>query len=204
VLWSLFWPSPDWDAVVYWALDLETGGMDPRRDPILSIGMVPVRSGGIRLGEAYRTLVRPGDAATIDPSSIAAHQLLPGEVRSAPPLAEVLKEVDARIRDSVLLVHHAPLDVGFLRRAYKLAGRRWPRPQVVDTVTLLMKEARRARFLAREGQTPEPQLNLAAARRALGLPEYAAHDALTDAIAAAELFLVLQRRLNARHVRDLL
>lgn len=204
MIWSLIWPSPDWDAVVYWALDLETGGMDPRRDPILSVGMVPVRSGGIRLGEAYRSLVRLEATSTIDPSSIAAHQLLPGEMRDAPPLGDVLKEIDARLRDGVLLVHHAPLDVGFLRRAYKAAGRRWPRPDVVDTVNLLLKAERRARFLAPEGHRRVPELNLSAARRAHGLPEYAAHDALTDAIAAAELFLVLRRKLAARHVRDLL
>jgi DNA polymerase-3 subunit epsilon len=49
----------------------------------------------------------------------------------------------------------------------------------------------------------EPELNLAAARRRAKLPEYASHDALTDAIAAGELFLVLRRRLSARTLRDL-
>ncbi|HYQ80643.1 MAG TPA: 3'-5' exonuclease, partial [Anaeromyxobacteraceae bacterium] len=37
--------SPAWDSVVYWALDLETGGLDPRTDPILAVGMVPLRQG---------------------------------------------------------------------------------------------------------------------------------------------------------------
>jgi DNA polymerase-3 subunit epsilon len=46
-------------------------------------------------------------------------------------------------------------------------------------------------------------MNLTAARHALGLPEYPAHDALTDAIATAELFLVLRHRLGARKLRDL-
>ena len=68
----MFWPSQPWDTVTYWALDLETGGLDARADPILSVGMVPVRSGGIRLGEAYASLVQPGRGAGIAPSSIAA------------------------------------------------------------------------------------------------------------------------------------
>ena len=46
-------------------------------------------------------------------------------------------------------------------------------------------------------------MNLAQARRRHGLPEYQAHDALTDAIAAAELFLVLRHALGARTLRDL-
>ena len=61
----MLWPSPPWDAVTYWALDLETGGLDPRSDPILSVGMVPIRAGGIRLGEAWSSLVRPEDAALV-------------------------------------------------------------------------------------------------------------------------------------------
>jgi DNA polymerase-3 subunit epsilon len=36
-----------------------------------------------------------------------------------------------------------------------------------------------------------------------GLPPYQAHDALTDAVATAELFLVLRHELGARTLRDL-
>jgi DNA polymerase-3 subunit epsilon len=46
-------------------------------------------------------------------------------------------------------------------------------------------------------------VNLAGARRNHGLPDYQAHDALTDAVATAELFLVLRKVLGARTVRDL-
>jgi DNA polymerase-3 subunit epsilon len=199
----VLWPSPPWDSVTYWALDLETGGLDPRADPILSVGMVPVRQGGIRLGEGFSTLVRPEEAHIIDPASIRAHHLLPGDVRAAPPLADVLRQVDTRIREGALLVHQAALDVPFLRRAYRRAGLRWPSPPVVDTVALLFKAARRARFVDPNAPEHEPELNLAKARRKLGLPDYGAHDALTDAISAAELFLVLRRQVAARTLRDL-
>lgn len=199
----MLWPSPPWDAVTYWALDLETGGLDPRHDPILSVGMVPIRAGGIRLGEAWSSLVRPEEAEEIDPSSIRAHHLLPGEVRDAPPAVDVLAEVDRRLREGALLVHHAALDVGFLQRAYGRLGLRWPKPPVVDTVALLLKAARRARFLDPDAPEQEPDLNLLAARRRLGLPDYGQHDALVDAIAAAELFLVLRRLVGAKRLRDL-
>ena len=51
-----FWPSPAWDEVTYWALDLETGGLDSTSDPILAVGMVPLRAGTIRLGESFESL----------------------------------------------------------------------------------------------------------------------------------------------------
>jgi DNA polymerase-3 subunit epsilon len=199
----VFWLSPPWDSVTYWSLDLETGGLDPRTDPILSVGMVPIRQGGIRLGEAYTSLVRPWDAAEIDPGSIRAHHLLPSDVRDAPTIEAVLAEVDGRLREGALLVHQAELDVPFLRRAYRRVGIRWPDPPVVDTVALLIKAAKRARFVNPAAPEHEPDLNLLAARRALGLPDYGQHDALIDAIAAAELFLVLRRRIAAKTLRHL-
>jgi DNA polymerase-3 subunit epsilon len=199
----MLWPSPPWDRVTYWALDLETGGLDPRADAILSVGMVPVREGAIRLGEAWSSLVRPESSAHIGAESIRAHQLVPAEVRDAPPLAAVLGEIDARLAEGVLLVHQAAVDVQFLKRACRRAGVRWRDPTVVDTVALLVKAAKRARFLDPGAAETVPDLNLVAARQRLGLPDYGQHDALTDAIAAAELFLVLRRRLGAKTLRDL-
>jgi len=196
-----FLRSPPWESVTYWALDLEMGGLDARKDPILAVGMVPVRAGVVRLGEAYRTLVRPGEGGTIDPESVRAHQLLWGEVRQAPEGSEVLPEIARRLDDAVLLVHHKAIDVSFLRRDFKAAGLRWPSPRVVDTARLLVKIGKMAQPDLPYDMQP---LNLSRARRAYGLPEYQAHDALTDAVAIAELFLVLRKVLGARTLRDLL
>jgi len=198
----VFWPSPPWDEITYWALDLETGGLDARRDPIIAVGMLPVREGLLRLGEAYQSLVRPEPDDAIKAESVRAHQLVPGEVKDAPPLADVLRQVDERLGDDVLLVHQAAIDVRFLERAHRRCGRRWRRPRVVDTVDLLVKAARKARFTDPEAGDREPVLNLSAARARFGLPDYGAHDALTDAISTAELFLVLRRRLGAKTLRQ--
>lgn len=200
----MFFSSPPWNQVVYWALDLETGGLDARTDAVLAVGMVPVREGTVRLGESYCSLVRPEDGREIDPESVRAHQLVWGEVRGAPPIAAVLPEVDRRLREGILLVHHRALDVAFLRGAYARAGLRWPKPPVVDTVDLLMKVANRNRFRSPELPVTVPTLNLSRVRREYGLPEYQAHDALTDALATAELFLVLRNVLRARKLRELL
>ena len=89
-----------------------------------------------------------------------------------------------------------------IARAQVLALTR-PAPPVVDTVALLLKAARRARFLDPNAPEQEPDLNLLAARRRRGLPDYGQHDALVDAIAAAELFLVLRRQVGAKRLRDL-
>ena len=65
-------PVPGWAEVDYWALDLETGGLAPGKDPILAVGMVPIREGVVRLAEAYGTIVRPPrDASPPDSAAVA-------------------------------------------------------------------------------------------------------------------------------------
>jgi DNA polymerase-3 subunit epsilon len=199
----VFWSSPAWDSVRYWSLDLETGGLDPKRDAIIAVGMVPLDGGVIRVGAGWESLVRPELGGAISKASIQTHQLVPEEVRDAPPLSEVLAGIAERLEDAVLLCHHASIDVRFLRRAFEQCRMKWPRPHVVDTLDLLLKLVKRESFTNPDARGGDPILNLAAARARFGLPLYHAHDALTDAVSAAELFLVLRRRLGARTLRDL-
>lgn len=196
-----FFRSPPWESVTYWALDLEMGGLDPRTDPIIAVGMVPIREGTVRVGESYRTLVRPPDGRAIDPASVGAHQILWGDVERAPPVTEVMPEIARRLRDAVLVLHHRGVDLPFLRRDFRAAGARWPSPRVIDTARLIVRMGRMAQPDLPHDMQP---LNLSRARRAYGLPEYQAHDALSDAVATAELFLVLRKVLGARSLRDLL
>ena len=179
---------------MYWALDVETSGLDPRRDQILAVGMVPVRGGAVRCREAFYSLVRPPSPAAVPLWGLKAHHIRPVELRDAPPLAEVLREVDRRLRGGALLVHHAAVDVAFLRRAYRALGWPWPAPRVVDTARLLERLARRRALL--EPYRAPPPLDLAGARAYLGLPPYPQHHALVDALATAELFLALRARLG--------
>ena len=198
----MLFSSPRWDLPVYWALDLETGGLDARHDPILSVGMVPIRAGVIRLGESFSTLIRPDPGRPIRPESVRAHQLLAGDLRKSPPLHAVLLEVDRRLEGGVLLVHNRGIDLPFLKGGHARTGLPWKKPRVVDTVDLIVRAATRRR-LFRPGGEEMPSLNLSEARRAHGLPEYGAHDALTDAVSTAELFLVLRQVIGAKRLRDL-
>jgi DNA polymerase-3 subunit epsilon len=197
---SLLRRAPPWDSEVYWALDLETGGLRPGRDPILAVGMVPVRGGTVRLGEAFRSLVRPPRSLAIDPESIRVHHLVPDEVAVAPRLGELLPEITRRLHEGVLLVHYGAVDVPFLEKAYRAAGTIWQAPPVVDTKDLILRWASAARPDTPRDQLP---LNLSRAREAFHLPDYGAHDALADALSTAELFLVLRQLLGARTLRDL-
>ena len=198
---SWFGGGPRWDEAVIWALDLETTGLRPDTDHIISIGMVPIRSGVIRYGERWQQFVRPAGVENIPTDGIRAHHILPAELGDAPAIGEVLPDVDLRLREGALLVHCADLDLRLLRREFKRHGRPWPKPVVIDTVALVL------RWHDRQQQwTPHPppaRTALGDARADLRLPEYPSHDALSDALATAELFLALRGRLGLATLRGI-
>jgi DNA polymerase III subunit epsilon len=193
--------SPPWNEVEYWALDLETSGLKSRKHQILSVGMVPIRGGAIRWGENFYSLVRPEVWQDLAGASIGVHQILPEELRGAPTLEDAVAEIAARLAPgAALLVHHAPLDVRFLRKAFRHTGRRWPRPALVDTRVLVSRLEQRQQRLDPYA-TPLPR-GLADLRDAFELPPFDSHHALADALATAELFLALRARLGAKTLRE--
>ena len=196
-----FRKSEPWRPKVIWALDLETTGLSPKKDRILSVGMVPIREGRIRWGEHDHRLVRSRTEKISPPSSMRVHNILPDETREAEDLEFALDFVLPRLADGVLLVHFEKLDVGFLKAACERRGRTWPDPSVVDTMRLMHKLAQQQQLLRPHG--PRVPRDLAGARKFVGLPPHLAHDALQDALATAELFLVLADRMELETMREL-
>ena len=187
------------------ALDVETSGLDRRRNDILSVGMVPLVDRAIRWGESHYALVQPPRGSSpLGPAELEAlgvHQILPDDVANAAPAEEVLAEVERRCGAAdALLCHGAQIDVGFLRAAFRAVGQLWTPPPVLDTLRLLARLRRRERWLGDRDRGPP--LDLAAARAHFGLPAYPPHHALYDALAAAELYLVLYDRLGAGTAPD--
>jgi DNA polymerase-3 subunit epsilon len=196
-----FFSSPAWSDVVYWALDLETSSLDPRTGDILSVGMVPVRSGIVRWGERYYSLVRPTAGRAPSPEAMKIHHILPAEALTAPELPEVFHEIVRRLEEGVLLLHFARLDMGFLKLAGSRIQPRWRPPAVIDTVRLLARLGHRRRQL--DPYVDSLPTDLTRARAEMGLPGHLRHHALFDALATAELFLALRSRLGAKTLRQL-
>jgi DNA polymerase-3 subunit epsilon len=167
------------------AVDLETSGLDPARHEVLSIGMVPVRGLVIELAGARQYAVRLAHPDGVGQSA-TVHGITDDDAADAQPLATVLPQVCAALQGRVLLAHHASIEVGFLTRACRDHGQPLPDLRVIDTVLLQRRVLRRGRT---HGQVADDELTLEGARRFLGLPRYRSHEALTDALACAELYL---------------
>lgn len=173
-------PTPE-AALRLLALDVETTGLVPGRDRVVSVGWVPVDGDRLDLSGARRFVVRgddPGAAADI-------HGLTRADLAAGTPLPEVLAELRRALEGRALLAHHATFDLGFLQATFREAGQRMPRVPVVCTLTL-HKRLLRADRLA---EWPQGALRLWEARARYGLPAGRPHDALGDAVACAELYL---------------
>jgi DNA polymerase-3 subunit epsilon len=182
--------SEDFRAVEFVALDLETTGLDPRRDEILSVGLVSLRGQRIALATACHWLVTPTRA--VPESSAVIHQITDDHAAEhGRPLAEVMPLVLERLAGRVLLGHHVRIEREFLDAACRqLYGSRFLVLQA-DTEALI------GRWLKHRNQpVADRGLRLHAQRERFGLPRYKAHNALVDALATAELFCAFAANRN--------
>ena len=164
------------------SVDFETTGLDPATNTLLSVGFVPVDGVEIVLGGAGSSVVagasEVGQSATV-------HGLTDDMVAAGVPLADTVASVLRALAGRVLLAHFAEIEVGFLSRA---SEQLYAAPFVspfVDTMRL----AHRTLSIGFDAEPTRDDLRLWTARARHGLPVYSAHEALTDALAGAELYL---------------
>ena len=167
------------------SLDLETTGLDPRTDEILSIAAVPIRAGVVRLSERFACLVQPG--RDFDIASIRHHRLRPADVATglAPP--EAVAALLQWLGNRPLLGYHIGFDCAMLNRhAVAITGFVLPNVRL-DLLRVYERRLRRAR------PTGDLDLRFSTLLHDLGIPALASHTALGDATSAALAWLALQR-----------
>jgi len=179
------------------ALDVETTGLDPRKDSIVSIGLLPFTLDRIRCAQARYWVIRPG--SELSDESVTFHHITHSEVRQAPSLASVLPDLLAAMAGKVAVVHYRPIERQFLDHAMqRYCAESWQFP-VIDTMQLEARRHRQRRsWLDWLCRRQPASLRLADSRERYHLAQYKAHHALTDALATAEL---LQAQL-AHHPGD--
>jgi DNA polymerase III subunit epsilon len=182
-------PPPDtpWRHAAFSVVDLETTGLDTRRDEIISFAAIPIEEGRVAVGGTRTAIIRPQRMPKAE--TIRIHGLRPADLVDAPPLGQVLDLVIECLTGRVLVAHAAWVERGFLDAALGQAGLRVAEP-VLDT-SVLVRHVLGGNGAAEEGM----RLNDAVER--LGLPAHRPHHAEGDALTTAQLFLALVTRLDA-------
>lgn len=184
-------PRTDARAGRYLAIDLELTGLDPRTHEILSAGYVPIDGPDlVHAGAEHHFAMPEGEVG----QSASIHGLTDDHLATGMPLAELVPVVLGALAGRTLVAHHAQIEVGFLSRACE---RLYGRPLLVRAVDTMALQ-RRVLRLGSDSDVRPGVLRLQASRDHFGLPRYRAHEALTDAIAAGELFLAQSAQLAGR------
>ncbi|MDQ0779097.1 DNA polymerase-3 subunit epsilon [Streptomyces aurantiacus] len=148
-----------------WALvDVETSGLIPRRDRVLSVAVVTIGPDGEQTGE-FSTLLNPG----CDPGPVEVHGLTVERLRGAPAFDQVAGRIGAMLQDRVLVAHNAQFDYDFLAHEFARARMWLPVSQRLCTLAL-----------NRQVDPPTDDMKLGTLAAHYGVPQQHAHDALDD------------------------
>ena len=179
-----------WRDVDFTVIDLETTGLDPSSDEIISFGTVTVAAGRVRLDDARYELVRPERMPDAD--TIRIHGLREADLVDAPPLPERLDEVLEALTGRALVAHVAAVERAFLRAALSARGLDLRNPWV-DTAALDRVLRRRRGSDPAENDT----IGLSDLAKSLGLPVHRPHHADGDALTTAQAFIALATHLES-------
>jgi DNA polymerase-3 subunit epsilon len=174
--------------------DTEATGLDAKgEDSLVSISAVRMKNGRIDLSDIFHELVNPN--RDIPPHTVILHEIRPQMVAEKPPLEKVLPHFMDYIGSSVLIAHHARVDMSFLNREMiRLYG--FPiLNMVLDTVLInQMLVLKKTRVSDRKKIKIESSLNALAERYSV-IPE-GRHSSLGDALTTAQIFQKMLREIQ--------
>lgn len=173
------------------AVDFETTGLDPNKDEILSVGDIIVENNEIRIGSAYHRIICTDSDLTED--NVVIHQITDDVKTQGETLQSVIENLLQSLAGKAMLVHFGRVERTFLEAACKKLYGMAPVFPIIDTLVLAKR-----RLDMRSVPYDPSELRLFNLRDRYGLPRYSAHNALSDALATAELFFAEVEHMNRK------
>ncbi len=114
-------------------LDIETTGLSPWfGDRICQIAIVLTE--GKRIKSTLDLLINP--ERTLSPSAVHINGLDESKLSAAPKFAEIADQLEAALKDAVVVCHNAKFDIQFLDHEFRKMGRIVEIPNLIDTLLL--------------------------------------------------------------------
>lgn len=185
-------PHTALDELRWVVVDVETGGLNPHTDPLLSIGAVEIRERQIHLGTGFEAALR--QASTTSEANILVHGLTHSQQLSGMAAADALLDFAEFAAAAPLVAFHAAFDRAALQTALQKelgSDLRWHWLDAATLAPLLFPD------LARECRDLDDWL------AAFSIHNHARHSALADAAATAQLWLILLDAAQCQHMYTL-
>ena len=168
------------------AIDLETTGLDPKKERIIEIAAIKVKDGVIV--DRFETLIQPGRQLEERVKEITGIQN--EDLMGAPFIKNVLDELEIFLEDLPLLGHSVLFDYSFLKKAFVNEKKVFEK-QGIDTLKI-----------ARAYLSELPKKTLPALCEYYQI-QYEPHRAYADALACLTLFEKLQSDFGNRDQGEL-
>ena len=192
-------PSPQLplEQINFIVLDVESTGLNPQKDRLLSIGALQLVHNQINLKGALELHLDPPNAHE-KTEAIAIHGLVPSTAdRNYVEEEDALRQLLAFIGNSVLVGHHLGFDLAILNNALLRIGIPKLRNKVIDTFLLAQK-------LDKPSYHTNPQqYGLDQLARQFSIPLSDRHTALGDCYITAILLMKMLHKLKGRKGRNL-
>jgi DNA polymerase-3 subunit epsilon len=182
--------SASLDTLRFVGVDTETSGLDPKRDRLISIGACAIDASGIRIGDTFSALLRQEQPSTAE--NVLIHGIGHGAQAAGEAPEEALAGYLRFARRDALVGYHTLFDLRVLQRAVRSALGIAYRPACLDLGLLLPAlDAKEAGWEFDRWLALYP------------LRAFARHQALADAVASGELFLIALQKARAGGLRSL-
>ncbi len=182
----LFDDRPSDEIVVF---DTETTGLNPKKDEILSIGAVKVKNNKILTSQKFELFVKP--TRYINEESIKIHHIRNIDLQNGSESEEAIEKFLHFIGNRTLVGYYLEFDVKMINRYLTPnLGIKLPNEQI-EVSRIYHKKKRRS--------IPDGRIDLRfdSIMKDLDLPIFGKHDALSDAIMTAMMYIKLQ---NIEHI----
>ena len=183
---SLLDPAPEREWI---SVDCETTGLNPRQDEIISIGAIPIRGNQILMSQRLELLIKP--SGRLKKENILIHRLRHKDLEFGLSPTEAAERFLAFVGSRPLVGYYLEFDVAMLNRLVRpFLGVGLPQARIeVSGLYYDYKFAKR--------WDSNVDLSFEAIRQDLRLPALGeAHEAISDALMAALMFVKLRRLLR--------
>ncbi len=174
------------EIVVY---DTETTGLNPKKDEILSIGAVKIKGNKILTSKKFELFVKPSQE--ISQESIKIHYIRNIDLQNGNNPQEALEKFLHFIGNRTLVGYYLEFDIKMINKYLQpFLGIKLPNKQI-EVSQIYYRKKRRS--------VPQGRIDLRfdSIMNDLDLPIFGKHDALSDAIMTAMMYIKLQ---NIEHI----
>lgn len=188
------YPLPDakLNELEFLVFDLETTGLDPKKDRILSIGHLSIHNMLVDISTSVHTYIKA--EKYVKPEVAIINHIVPEMLSEGQLFDAAMLDLFRAMKGKILIAHGTIVEKNFIDTYVKLRFDLEPLP-LLWLDTLILEKS----LLRNKNDTGTGDFQLASVRKRHNLPPYLAHNALSDSIATGELFLVLVKTIYGKN-----